>query len=645
MAHWQLALPAALTLGLAFRAGGFFYGMTALLAVVLAVLLVGRVTVGRTPFAGWSPALALTAGALGLLATWTLLSALWSDAPFRALSEFDRTLAYTLLLCLMGSFATRVGDLDRALKLVAAVFAIIAGAALATRLYPDVFTTNPGKVPSRLAFPLTYWNALGVACAVGLTLALHCAAGARQGVAARVLGAGALPVLATTLYLTFSRGGILAAALGVVLYIVLAHPRRLPMALLAGGIPTVIAVKAAYDADALATGRNVAGEAHDVALVVIACTLGAMLLRALCVLADRRIDAVVVSRRARRITLLSAAAAAAAALVFVSLATDLPDRLDDQRREFLDARSVGGTGDQRDRLSDAGANGRIQHWEVARDAFRAHPLTGTGAGTFVFEWERERNTGMNVTDAHSLYLEMLAELGWPGMLLLALALLLPLGVAARRLLSPERHAHAAFLAASLALLVHAGTDWDWEMPALFAWFFASAGVVCAASTTRVRMPPPPRRLPRVVAGLGCLLLAAAPATVVVSQTGLDRGTRAFRDADCVTAIDGALDSLGALKSRSEPYELLAYCDLRAGQRALGLAAMQAARAREPKNWVYAYGLAVAKALNGQDPRGAAALALRLNPRDVRAQELHAALQRGGPRRWPRTAARARIPFQ
>ena len=643
--RWQLALPAVLTLALAFRAGGFFLGTTALLAVLLAVALVGRVTLGRSPFAGWSPALAGAAGALGLLAAWTLLSALWSDAPFRALSEFDRTLAYTLALCLVGSFATRRGDLDHALRAVAAAFVVIAAAALVVRLFPETFVTDPGKEPSRLAFPLTYWNAMGVACAIGVVLALHCTSGARQGLVARVLGAGALPVLATTLYLTFSRGGIAAALLGVLLYVLLAHPRRLPLALLSAGIPTFFALRETYRSDSLAAGGFVTAEATHVAVAIAICCLAAMVLRALCVVVDRRLDAFVVSRRARRTALLGSAVALGGALLFTVLATEVPERVDDQRREFFEARGIGATGDQRDRLSESGANGRIGHWNVALDAFRAHPSTGTGAGTFRLEWERERESTMNVVDAHSLYLEALAELGWPGLLLLGVALLLPLGVALRRLWGPDRHVHAAFLAASLALLVHAGIDWDWEMPALFVWFFTTAAIVCAAPASKTRMPPPPGRIARVVAGLGCLFLAVAPAAAMASQSGLDRATRAFREADCATAVDGALDSLGTLRVRPEPYELLGYCNLRARQFPLALAAMQAAHRRDPSNWEYAYGLAVAQALDGEDPRPAAALALRLNPRDVRAEELHSAFARGGPRRWARAAARARVPFQ
>jgi cytochrome c-type biogenesis protein CcmH/NrfG len=150
---------------------------------------------------------------------------------------------------------------------------------------------------------------------------------------------------------------------------------------------------------------------------------------------------------------------------------------------------------------------------------------------------------------------------------------------------------------------------------------------------------------RIVAGLACLLLVAAPATVVASQAALDRATAAFQDADCATAIDSSLDSLDALRSRPEPYELLGYCNLRARQFELGLAAMQAASRRDPDNWEYFYGIAIAQALSGQDPRPAAATALALNPRDYRAREFSASLRRGGPRRWARAAAQARIPFQ
>jgi hypothetical protein len=647
-ARSHLLLPGLLTAALALRAGGFFPEMPAALAVAMALLLVGRVTLADRPFAGWSPALAVSAGALALFAGWTLLSELWSDAPMRAMTEFDRALAYVLVLGFMGSFAARFGDLDRVLRWVALAIGALAVAALLTRLFPGTFPSSAGRVSSRLAFPLTYWNALGAFCAIGMTLALHCAAGARHGVVARVLGAGVMPVAATTLYFTFSRGGIAAAAIGLIAYIVLVHPRRLPVALLATAPATYLALRAAYDADGLATARfaEFPGQARDVALWVGGCALAAMALRALGILADRRLDAIRITRGRRLALLGGLACAALVAIAVVAVAVDAPQKLDEQRRAFLRTGPDGGDAspDKRDRLTVISANGRVEHWTVALDAFAREPLTGTGAGTFRLEWERERPNDMNVVDGHSLYLEVLAELGWPGLALLLVALVVPLGVAARRLVGPERHAHGAFLAASLALLVHAGVDWDWEMPALFAWFFGAAGLICAARAERVRLGSP-ARLARVVAALGCLLLAVGPASVIVSQRALDTATRAFKAGDCAVASDGALNSLDALSARPEPFELLGYCDLRAGLDGLAMRAFASARARDPHDWQYAYGQAVANALAGIDPRPMARLALRLNPRDARAQELAAAMRRGGPRRWARAAARARIPFQ
>ena len=47
-------------------------------------------------------------------------------------------------------------------------------------------------------------------------------------------------------------------------------------------------------------------------------------------------------------------------------------------------------------------------------------------------------------------------------------------------------------------------DWDWEMPALFVWFFGAAGAVLAApAAAPVRASR--ARLTRLVAGLAVLL--------------------------------------------------------------------------------------------------------------------------------------------
>ena len=236
---------------------------------------------------------------------------------------------------------------------------------------------------------------------------------------------------------------------------------------------------------------------------------------------------------------------------------------------------------------------------------------------------------------------MRAELGWVGIALLLVVFAVPLGVAIRRLWGPGRHSYAAFLAAGIALLLHAMVDWDWEMPALFIWFFGAAGVVLAApagAPARV-----PRRLTRLVAGLAILLLAVTPLTVARSQSRLDAAIHALNARDCATATDAALDSVDALSSQAEAFAVLGWCDARAGQHKLAVAAMRNAQRRDPDDWHYAYGLAVTQALAGQDPRPAAAEALRLNPLEPQTISLARRLSSNSPKRRRAEAARSPLP--
>ena len=292
---------------------------------------------------------------------------------------------------------------------------MIAAAALATWLLPGWFPSQPGKDPQRLAFPLTYWNALGILCSVGFILALHLTAGGLQPVWVRLAGAAACPVLLTALYFTFSRGAILAALIGTVVYVALAHPRRLLTALLAIVPPAALAVGSAYGTDSLTTARAAADnpDAKQLAWVVGVSALAAIGLRGLAVLGDRRLDAIRLSRRRRRRLLAGAAASAAALLVIVSLAAAVPQRLDSARRTFVSDAPSPPAERVRDRLTHVNSSGRYKIWRVAGDVFAAQPLLGTGAGTFALEWERERPVTSEVVDAHFLGLEVLSELGVP----------------------------------------------------------------------------------------------------------------------------------------------------------------------------------------------------------------------------------------
>ncbi|HYH90667.1 MAG TPA: O-antigen ligase family protein [Solirubrobacteraceae bacterium] len=649
-ANWHLALPAALVFTLAFLTGGFFAGTIGLTAGLLCLLLVARVTLAERPFAGWSAPLAVTAGLLALFCAWTLASSAWSDAPARALVEFDRALLYLLILAFMGLHARAPGHLSILLRWVGLAIALAAAIALVTRLLPATFPTSSSVNVDRLSFPLTYWNAMGIFCGLGTILLTHLTASEREPAAVRVAAAVALPVVTVTLYFTFSRGGIAAAVAGVVLYILLAHPRGLVGALPAVGLPVAFALYRAYGSELLArefyTGADAREQGRALLLVVIGCMVAAGVLRTLALRADRRMLEIRIGSRTRRRLFGAVGIAALLALAFATVAFDLPGRIDEQRKAFVRGDKPPGGNDLRTRLTDVGNNGRREQWNVALDVGDIRPWRGVGAGTYRLYWERDRRPPpVKVIDAHSLGLETRAELGWIGLGLLVIGLLVPVMVAASRLPGPGRHAYAAFLAGGIALLLHAQVDWDWEMPVLFVWFFGAAGTILATSAERAAGLPAPRRLTRLLAGLACLLVALTPVTVAMSQLELSRSASAFTRGDCATATDAALGSLDVLAVQAEAFEVLGWCDARAGQLKLAVDAMRSARRLDPDNWQYAYGLAAVQALAGEDPTAAARLARRLNPLDPLARSLERGLRSRSPARRRAVAAKAAIPVE
>ncbi len=124
------------------------------------------------------------------------------------------------------------------------------------------------------------------------------------------------------------------------------------------------------------------------------------------------------------------------------------------------------------------------------------------------------------------------------------------------------------------LALHAGVDWDWEMPALFVWFFAAGGVVLASRSPRLGELG---RTPRIVAALAVLVLAITPALLWWSQGPLDDAGEAWNARDCAPPIDRSLTATERFGTRPEPWLLLAYCDTRLGDYTLARRAVDAAR--------------------------------------------------------------------
>jgi hypothetical protein len=338
-----------------------------------------------------------------------------------------------------------------------------------------------------------------------------------------------------------------------------------------------------------------------------------------------------VSRRAGLVV------AAVAAVAIVLVAAGAPSYAHDQIDTFLNAPPETAPADVRQRLTVVTSNGRVEHWRVALDAWRAHPLNGTGAGTFQNRWNQHRDSTVRVLDAHSLYIETLGELGLVGLGLLLTALVALIAGLAWRLRGPQRPAIGAVLAALAAWAFHAGVDWDWELAAVTVWVFGLSAIALGREGARAAAGRPLPRLVRLVAALGCLVLAISPLALWRSQTRLEDAVAAFGRGDCPATIDASLDSLGAVGARAEPWELIAYCDYRLGQSTLAVDAARAAARRDPGDWEYRYALALVRGAIGQDPRPDAAAALRLNPHEELAQRAVKAFRTPRRAAWERRA--------
>ncbi len=186
------------------------------------------------------------------------------------------------------------------------------------------------------------------------------------------------------------------------------------------------------------------------------------------------------------------------------------------------------------RLLSLSGSSRAQYWDVAWRDVEAHPWLGSGSGSFQRHWLRSRPADLPVLDAHSLYLETLAEVGPIGLGLLAALLALPIAAA---VVARRQPLAAPALAGYAAYLVHAAQDWDWELPAvtLAAMVCAVALLVLAAREQRPALAAPVRTaglLATILLALVALGALAGNATLAGASSSLDAddAPRALRDA-------------------------------------------------------------------------------------------------------------------
>jgi hypothetical protein len=543
IAGWLL--PFALVVYLALKGGGYddivrgevgiAVSWIILLGALVAVLPATRI--GR---AGWIGLALLVA-----FAAWTAVGIIWSDSAGRSVTEVGRIAMYvgvfTLALAAQGHDGLR-----RTLGGVATGIGVVTALALLSRLHPAWFPTDTTArflpaVRSRLNYPLNYWNGLAALVALGMPLMLVAAVRARQ-IAVQALAAATLPIMAVTAYFTFSRGGFLEIAVGLIVLVAL-YPRRLTLlpTILVGAGGSAMLIAAARQRGALDEALDNSA-AHSqgnemIAVVLVVCAGVALLQIAIALAARHEVGSrLYVPRRPALIAL----AVAVVAAITIAMAAGLPGRVSDGWHNFKNP-NVAGAGAER--FSSTSGNGRYQYWQSSLDANATDPLTGIGPGTWQFWWSEHGSVPGYVVNAHSLYFETLAELGIPGLILIAALVLWVLGVGVWRSLaaSQNRGLLAAATGSAFAFPVAAGVDWVWQIAVIPVVFLLVAAAVLGpgigspeADSTRIG-----RVVPRLALVILALVSIAAIAIPLAGASAVHRSQIDVRSRNLSSALQQA----------------------------------------------------------------------------------------------------------
>lgn len=538
--------------------------------LVLLGVLIGALPRVRLRRTAWI-AVALLAGFL----LWTWIALAWTGSEELTLDEVARVSTYLGVL-ILGLCVVDQRTVRPILGALASAIALVCAAAVLSKLTPSLFPANGASdkfyETARLSYPFDYADAVGEFAALGLPLLLWVATSGRT-VLSRAAGAAGLPVVLLCLAMTVSRGGILAAAVGLIAFVALMPNRipRLPTIALAG-VGIGLLMVALLHRPALRDQLGVApgSERHSMLVILCVVILATAIAQALLVLAMRRLTRPAWSRisrgEAREIT-----AAILAAVVLVVVISAAKGTITQAWHDFEQPNPAANSNQYFRLLSLAGSH-RYQYWQVALRAFESAPLIGIGPGTFRFYWAQHQTLGEYVLNAHSLWIETLAEAGLVGIALIAGFFLFLIAAGSRRALraAPEQR---AIVAAAVATVVGfcgaAAFDWVWQIGVIPIVAMLLAVVVVGPEwqdrlsdgTEPVRAPPDtrpssasggiPRLLMRAPFVLGaalaiCLIAVPLASTIAVrsSQTAAAHGDlrAALADADTAQRIEPAAAS-------------------------------------------------------------------------------------------------------
>lgn len=592
---WLLGFGLVLYLGL--KGGGFdplVHDQVGIAAwwVLLATTAIGALPRRRPSTLAWV--------ALGLLAAfvaWTGLSLIWTESSEKTAEELALVAGYLGVFAL-AVFNRRPRGARWMVGAVGSAIAVVAIVALLSRLHPAWFPSanqtaqllSFGK--ERLSYPLNYWNGLATLIAIGLPLLLQIATGARL-VAFRALAAAAMPALMLAAFFTFSRGGIAACFLALGVFLALTSD-RLPKLLTllvasAGGAVLIAGAGARHDLRYNLDNATAHSQGDQLLIwTIVVCLVVAAVTVAISVALERdlrpswtRVD--------RRHSLIALGVVIVVGLI-VAIAAGAPGKLSHRWDEFKQPET--GAGTNTERLSSASGESRYQFWSSAWREFESKPLNGRGAGTFELWWTRDGDTPDVVNNAHSLYMEVLGDLGLVGaVLLLGFLLTVLVGGSLAAVRAGELRAPplSAAVAGFVAFCFTAIFDWLWQVPVVpVAALLLGAAVVThavgASSGRSVRGPAPFPPLARVGVALGSLVAIVLIAIPLASTALVRQSQDEAQVNDFGAALGDARSAQNVQPDAAGPRLQEALVLESEGELEAAAAAAREATDREENNW-------------------------------------------------------------
>jgi O-antigen ligase/polysaccharide polymerase Wzy-like membrane protein len=612
------ALAAAL-LGVALGArGGSALERTAVVELLLiaagAVLVCAALVFGRRGRIDGGAAIVAFAALAGIAA----LSVGWSIAPDLSYVEAGRTFAY--LMTFAGAIAlARLAPTGAVAVTRGTLLAAVAICAygLATRVWPASFEEL--ALSGRIGQPFDYWNALAGVAAVGIVPALWLGARRSGSAIGRALAFPATGLLIATLLIAQSRGALVGALIGCVLWLVIVPLRlRSLVVLIAAGTAAAPVIAWALSQDPFRLGLQKLSAREE-----IASEFGLLLAALVIVLLAVGVFAEAVRARHQPSlqTRFRVGAAVAVVVAMVPLALvasvatsdrgltgTISDRVDELTSDSAAPPTGGG------RLGSV-ASERFGYWREAFDAFDERPLDGLGAGSFELARLAHRDGAGGARRAHGFVPQTLSDLGLLGGLAAVILLVAWLVAAARATgLQPrrwwqpmranrppwtdERTALVALALAAIVYGVQSATDWTWFVPGLTAMALVAAGFVAgrgplvhsepAPESALVRPQPPVARLVACAAvGLIALICGWTIWQPVAADRAVARSYELTAAGDPVAALREAADARDIDPHSIAPFYAAADALVAIDRPREAIASLRRAaseRSRDPEPW-------------------------------------------------------------